>query len=124
MLLKIDNGGSIRSNLLELEAAVLGRRFNSGDEFDDENWTGGALVGSRPYDDERDDTRESGSISGDRGGAMPVMQSMTRVRGVRTGAAGDSLLALRLNEASLLRSSSRVAFGWHRRSTRWMVAYV
>lgn len=40
----------MRSNLLALEAAVLGRRFVSGDELDDAvgNWTGGALVGSRP----------------------------------------------------------------------------
>lgn len=84
---------SMRSNLLPLEAAVLGRRCISGDEPGDVGNC--ALVGSNPKDDESDDTRESAGMSGDRGGAKPVTQSMIKVLGGRRGADGDSILAVR-----------------------------
>lgn len=71
-----EGGGSIRSNLLVLDRAVLGRRSGIGIDI----WIGGVFVGSSANDDERDDMRERDGMSGERGGAKPVIQSMTSTR--------------------------------------------
>ncbi len=71
-----EGGGSTRSNLLAHERAVLGRRSSCGVE----SWIGGVFVGSSANEDDIDDIRERDSMSGERGGAKPVMQSMTSTR--------------------------------------------
>lgn len=73
----------MRSTLLRVDAAVLGRRSSSGDPG---IRMSGTLAGSKPNEDESDDMRDSDGISGEGGGAKPVTQSMTRKR--------DSLLGI------------------------------
>lgn len=55
---------------------MLGRRSGCGVD----SWTGGEFVGSSANVDESDDMRERDAISGERGGAKPVIQSITRTR--------------------------------------------
>lgn len=105
----------MRSTLLRVDAAVLGRRSNS---IDPGIRIGGILVGSIPKEDESDDIRDSESISGDCGGAKPVTQSITRKRGGLLGTEDVEWLLERLFETFLLNRSSRVAEGWLIRSAR------
>ena len=118
-------GGSNRSSLLLLiDAAILDRRRCQSACDGLGTWTSGAPEGSNANDDDSDDTRDSAGSSGERGGAKPVMQSMTRTRGSRGGVAEGRPLLDRLAEAPCFRRTSRVASGWFRRSTRWTAEYV
>ena len=116
-------GGSTRSNLLAPERAVLGRRSICGVE----SWTGGVFVGSSANEDDRDDMRErDGMSSGERGGAKPVMQSMTNTRWglFENEALDDALLDLPCDGGPFMRSSRVVDLGRARRSARWIAVYV
>lgn len=109
--------------LLSPEAAVSGRRLDSGDEGETGNCILGTLLPcSSPKEEEREDHRDSGGKSGDdRGGAKPVMQSMTKTRCPRRCAV--ELLRERDTGTFLPSMSSKVASGRFRRSTRWSVVY-
>jgi hypothetical protein len=113
----IGGGGLTRSNLLAPERAVLGRRSSSGEL---EIFIGGVFVGSSPNEDERDDTRERDGMSGERGGAKPVMQSITSTRWglFAIEVLEDTLLDLSWVGVTLTRSSRVVDAGRFRRSVR------
>jgi hypothetical protein len=116
-------GGTTLSNLLALERAVLGRRSSSGEL---ESWTGGVLVGSNPNEEESEDMRERDGMSGERGGAKPVTQSITNTRWGRFASEvrDDTLPDLSWDVVFLVRSSKVVDAGRLRRSVRWMAEYV
>jgi len=119
------DGGLTRSNLLVPEYAVLGRRSKSG-ELD--SWTDELDFGSSANEDDKDDMRDndSGSGSGECGGAKPVMQSITSTRcGLLAGEVLDDVLPVLLCiGGSFSRSSRVVDAGRLRRSARWMALYV
>lgn len=114
LILESGLGGSILDTLLPVEAAVAGRSADS---------LGGVgscslvavFVGSRPKDDEIELIRDKEAISGERGGAKPVMQSMTRTLGPLNVVGLELLVAV---DSSVLRSSSSVSSGPLRRSTK------
>lgn len=116
----VGGGGSTRSNLLAPERAELGRRSSCGVE----SCIGGVFTGSSANEDERDDMRERDGMSGERGGAKPVMQSMTSTRWGRFAneVFDDTLLDLPCDGGplmrSLMRSSRDVEAGRFMRSRR------
>lgn len=105
----------MRSTLLWVDAAVLGRRSIS---MEPGMRIGGMLAGSMPNEDESDDMRDSEGMSGDDGGAKPVTQSITRKRESLLGTEVVEWLLERLFNALLLNRSCRVAPGWLIRSVR------
>lgn len=110
-------GGSILDTLVAPEAAELGRSWSL-----DGVGMRSVGVGSRPNEDDIELIRESEAISGDRGGANPVMQSITRTRGGLVTEVADPFAED--DEDALLRRSSSVTPGRRRRSTRCTVVYV
>jgi hypothetical protein len=67
--------------------------------------------------------RDSDANSGERGGATPVIQSMTSTRGV-TGIEEEELLLDREADAVPVSSSSSVASGLFMRSVRCIAVWV
>ena len=82
-------GGSILEAWLPLDVSVLGR-LSAPRGVGSCSW--GVGSGSRPNSDEIELMRDSDAIWGEEGGAMPVMQSITRTRPGRV-AEEDRLLA-------------------------------
>lgn len=119
-ILALGLGGSILDALLPVEAAVLGRRPRSPGGVGYCSWM---AVGSSPKEDEMELIRDSDASSGERGGATPVMQSMTRTRGVR-GMEEEELLLEREPGVVPVRSSSSVASGWFRRLVRCIAVWL
>lgn len=107
----------MRSTLLRDDAAVLGRLSRSRDPG---MRIGGTAAGSMPKEDESEDMRDREGMSGDCGGAKPVMQSMTRKRGSLLEREDWDALLVWVCGAGLLSKSSRLLECWLIRSTRWI----
>lgn len=78
-------------------------------------------TGSSPNSAEMELTRDSEAISGDVGGANPVMQSMTSTRAGR--GVEEALLRGDGSTGFAPTSSSRVALDFFKSSVKWMAVY-